>query len=353
MFYIILLLKNNMEYESQFLKHIYVINLERKPLRWTSIQKSLNKEGLSGKYKRFKAIDGNKLTNKIIQNNTTLLCRTLLCNRGMIGGAMSHLSLWKHFVDIVEKNNIDKNNQWLLVFEDDAELIPNYKKHIINLENEVNLLNKNNHNITLINLNCLGDCYPKNKSIYNSSIHNLIPNLPFYTKYKSSRQISKNLSESGFAVSFQNYLIRYTGAKQLLSFIQTEKIHHHIDVMANKFTIHSTIKPFVIHNGLNDSSIQTISYPYLPILFIKLSGIDFLKNINFTFSVIAYSIFLDFNINHYIYIYLLIGMIFYLFSIYNKQKKFYKIFIYFIILDMIVYITFLFILLLKNITSIK
>jgi hypothetical protein len=187
--------------------------------------------------------------------------------------------------------------------------------------------------------------------MYNSSIHHLIPSLPFYTKGKTSRQISENLSESGFSVSFQNYLISYTGAKQLLSFIQHEKIHHHIDVMANKFIIHSTIKPFVIHNGLNDSSIQTLSYPYLPILFIKLSGIDFLTHINFTFSVIAYSLFLNFNINHYIYIYFLIAITLYLSSIlfHNKKNIFFKIFIYFMILDMIVYL----ILLIMNITSIK
>lgn len=330
--------------ESNFLKRIYIINLDRKPTRWEKIQKSLNKEGLQGKYHRSKAIDGKKLSKKTIQENTTLMCRTLMCNRGMIGGGLSHSLLWKQFINDVEKNYSspqERNKQWLLVFEDDAELVSNYKEKIIELENEVTLLIKDGHQIELINLNCAGDCHPENRNFYNSSLHNLLPSLPFYTKGKSSKKISENLSETGLAVGFQNYLISYQGAKNLVSFIEDEKLHHHIDVMSNKIVIHSTKKPFVKHIGINDSSIQTLSYPYLPILLIRWSNIPFLQYINWMFSVMAFSLWMTYNINHYIYLYLLIVLILYFFT--NTKNKinnisYLRIFFYFMILDLVIYL---------------
>lgn len=327
-----------MEQDSEFLKRIYVINLDRKPERWKQIQKSLNKEGFQGKYHRFQGVDGKKLSSENIQENTSLQCRTLMCNRGMIGGGLSHSNLWKEFIDDVEKNynnQEQRNKQWLLVFEDDAELIPNYKEKMVKLEKEVNyLIQEENHQIELINLNCLGDCYPEKRGIRNNNLHNLVPTLPLYARGKTSKKISENLAESGFAVSFQNYLISYQGAKRLVAFVEKEKIHHHIDTMANKITVHSTKYPMVKHIGIQDSSIQTFSYPYLPYLIIKWSQIPFLQYLNWMFSVMAFSLMMTYNINHYIYLYLVIGLILYFFG----KNSYLRIFFYFMLLDLVIYL---------------
>ena len=74
------------------IKNIYVINLDRNKNRLKRIDENLKKYNLS--YKRFSAIDGSKLDYKDIIDNTTSYCRHLLCNKSIIGCAMSHIKLW-------------------------------------------------------------------------------------------------------------------------------------------------------------------------------------------------------------------------------------------------------------------
>ena len=62
---------------------LVVINLEKSKDRLYKISKNLN--NLEIPFERFDAIYGKELDNDTIEENTSLIGRTLLCNHGIIG----------------------------------------------------------------------------------------------------------------------------------------------------------------------------------------------------------------------------------------------------------------------------
>ena len=90
---------------------VVVINLDKSKDRMKKIKKNL--DDLHIPFTRFKAIYGKELDQETINNTTTLQCRTILCNFGIVGCGLSHTSVWKKFY-----NNDDAN--FLCVLEDDA-----------------------------------------------------------------------------------------------------------------------------------------------------------------------------------------------------------------------------------------
>jgi GR25 family glycosyltransferase involved in LPS biosynthesis len=95
-------------------KEIYVINLDRRPDRYTSFKERLKKEGINPKIvKRYPAVDGSKLE-KI--NNL---------NMGVVGCFLSHYNIWKK----VKENNKIKNEDLIWIMEDDIEFNESFQKY--------------------------------------------------------------------------------------------------------------------------------------------------------------------------------------------------------------------------------
>ena len=63
--------------------NIWIINMKKSTDRLKIIDKEFKKHNI--KYNRFEAINGKELNYNYIYNNTTFLCRNLICNYGMIG----------------------------------------------------------------------------------------------------------------------------------------------------------------------------------------------------------------------------------------------------------------------------
>src|ERR1700730_7540074 len=99
------------------LDNIYVINLDRSKKRLENVTKSLNEFNI--KFKRFSAVDGKKLSEEIINNNASFLCRTLLCNHAIVGCGLSHMALWNQLVN-------DRNNSYYIILEDDVTIDDNF-----------------------------------------------------------------------------------------------------------------------------------------------------------------------------------------------------------------------------------
>ena len=74
---------------------VVIINMEKSTDRLEKITENMNDIGL--KFTRFNAINGNQLTDQEVNDNTTFMCRNLLCSRSVIGCALSHITVWKNF----------------------------------------------------------------------------------------------------------------------------------------------------------------------------------------------------------------------------------------------------------------
>lgn len=95
------------------LDNIWVINLDKSKDRLDKIKKNFDKLDLN--FNRFKAIEGKKLDQNQIEENTSWLCRNILCNHGIVGCGMSHMGLWKQLLN-------DDTTDKYIILEDDAVL---------------------------------------------------------------------------------------------------------------------------------------------------------------------------------------------------------------------------------------
>lgn len=95
---------------------IYIINLERKPGRYSYVTSQLENLGMT-KYQRWIGTDGFTASDaELLEMGVT---KSLIKRgRGLAGCATSHVRLWKHIV----QNNMD----WTLILEDDAHFHPDF-----------------------------------------------------------------------------------------------------------------------------------------------------------------------------------------------------------------------------------
>lgn len=101
--------------ENQFEFPIFIINLDRKPERYSYVTNQLDSLGLSN-YQKISGVDGfqserNELVAYGLQYEFTE-------RRGLAGCAASHIKVWQHIVD--------KKLDWCLVLEDDAHFHPDF-----------------------------------------------------------------------------------------------------------------------------------------------------------------------------------------------------------------------------------
>ena len=117
------ILKESSKSKTPFYQNIktFVINLNRRPDRWeVFLNNSSTLDFLD--FKRFPGIDGQKVEStrqlqQIFENNDYQM------RRGMLGCAMSHISL---FINLI--NETDKNIDTYLILEDDIEFQPDFEK---------------------------------------------------------------------------------------------------------------------------------------------------------------------------------------------------------------------------------
>lgn len=101
---------------------IYVINLAKDRQRYQTISAHLKQMNLP--FDRVEATYGRHLSDTHIQAHTTAACRQVLCNRGVVGCALSHLGIWKQFAQGARRFSDDKD--FVVIFEDDVEVTPEF-----------------------------------------------------------------------------------------------------------------------------------------------------------------------------------------------------------------------------------
>jgi glycosyl transferase family 25 len=242
---------------------LIIINLEKSKERLNRISNSLNKLKLS--FERFNAIDGYSLTHEEIQNNTTFIGRNFLCNRGIIGCSLSHLNIWKKF--------IESEDELICICEDDSQFNENFKIIYDNIHNIYQKLN-----FDFLNLNCGGITYSFHKTI---KINNFIFQKPF------------------FPTLFTCYILSKKGAKKLVNHLKNVTYHIDFDIacynLTNNFEYYSLSSPNILENTCEDS---TINGNMLGLLGSLLNFLGLTK-INWVLNTPILTFFLDYKVTVY------------------------------------------------------
>jgi glycosyl transferase family 25 len=211
------------------LNNIWVVNLDKSKDRLSRITKNLDDLGL--KFNRFSAIYGKELDKQTINNTTTVMCRNLLCNHGMLGCSQSHKKLWQQLIN-------DPNTNSYLILEDDAllnEKSVEYIKKIdeIQISNDIDLINLYGSNNGLFNI-CNAEYTVDDVKICK-------PCVPFNT---TAYMVTKNGA---------NKLLKNLGIKQ----------NYHIDFEMYYFTKNDpnfkyyTTSPFIVDIYYSDTTVST------------------------------------------------------------------------------------------------
>ena len=273
---------------------LFVINLKKSKDRFQNISKNL--KSLNIPFERFDAVYGQELFDEEIKENTTFIGRNFLCNRGIIGCAMSHIELWKSF----KKSDDD----FVLISEDDIE----YKKDFPKIFKDVDKI-YNKVKFDILSLNC---------SIL---IKEQLGEPIFVDNYKITKPL--------FPLTTASYIVSKKGVKKLLKIFK--KVHYHIDNDIAWNTLYSNIDYYNIKSPLLlkvsrafESNIIVKNRGILNSILTKIGLTDF----NWFISNTSFTLFLDNSISVYACI-LFITMIILL--IYKKYEIFLLLLVEFIL----------------------
>ena len=185
---------------------IRILNLERRPDRKEdTIKKFIDANVCSDKYKFIKAIDG-KLLKPTAELKHIFLNNDFGSNRGVIGCALSHYSLWIELLN-------DKYNDYYVIMEDDCTFCNNFKQQfeLIQTSNEFS-----KRDVLFLGYHM----FEKNRIKY-SKIYNDI----------SETVEIKPLSRDVYIGGTFSYSINKNGAKILVDYIKNNGIKHGIDYL--------------------------------------------------------------------------------------------------------------------------
>ena len=185
---------------------IRILNLERRPDRKEdTIKKFIDANVCSDKYKFIKAIDG-KLLKPTAELKHIFLNNDFGSNRGVIGCALSHYSLWIELLN-------DKYNDYYVIMEDDCTFCNNFKQQfeLIQTSNEFS-----KRDVLFLGYHM----FEKNRIKY-SKIYNDI----------SETVEIKPLSRDVYIGGYFSYSINKNGAKILVDYIKNNGIKHGIDYL--------------------------------------------------------------------------------------------------------------------------
>ena len=185
---------------------IRILNLERRPDRKEdTIKKFIDANVCSDKYKFIKAIDG-KLLKPTAELKHIFLNNDFGSNRGVIGCALSHYSLWIELLN-------DKYNDYYVIMEDDCTFCNNFKQ-------QIELIQTSNE-FSKRDVLFLG---------YHMFEKNRIKYYKIYNDISETVEI-KPLSRDVYIGGTFSYSINKNGAKILVDYIKNNGIKHGIDYL--------------------------------------------------------------------------------------------------------------------------
>lgn len=186
---------------------VVLINLDKSKDRLTNMQRQF--DVLNIPFQRFSAVNGKELSTEELEKTTSKMCSNVLCNRGMIGCALSHMRIIKDFVQ--------SKDDFICIMEDDVVLTKDFPKFLTDVDKVYEKLD-----FDMISLFCLGICKVQTVAVNN------------YT-------FSKPL----FPLSLTSYILSKKGAMKFLDYIG-DKILYHIDFSLAVSIMDKSFKYFVL-----------------------------------------------------------------------------------------------------------
>lgn len=195
--------------------NVYLINLDKDKDRLKSVLKECKKVGK--RPIRVPGIQGSKLTEKELKDNTSNYLFSVAGSKSAIGCAMSHIKAWETMI----KNGDDS----ALFLEDDVVIDNNFKEKFSNIFKSVP------KDYGIFYMGCSVGCNPLKKYAFEYSIVNLL--LKGYVK--TVKAISNNVYIPALPLTAHGYILSKRGAKHLLNRVKKDKIYGHIDVQIVKY----------------------------------------------------------------------------------------------------------------------
>jgi GR25 family glycosyltransferase involved in LPS biosynthesis len=235
-------------------------------------------------------VNGSKLTNFEINQNTTLLC-SMFCPKSVIGIAMSHINSWKQFIKSKEKI--------ALFFEDDAVFVSNFRKKLDDaIENTPS-------DFDILYLGCFG-C--DNSINFFTLINNGIINL-------NASKINKYIKKPEIAFALHSYILSRKGAKKLIDYYN-KKISYHVDyaiqylIKSNQIKAYSLNKRIVYQTSTDDTTSSNNSNTHPMIITNILSNYYIDTKVKASYMAnVAFMRVGDINLSLYSIIFLFLGIV--------------------------------------------
>ena len=273
-----------MSQDKHVIKNIYILNLDKNKERWNTISNKLDTEKNNIPYYQYCGIDGSKLNLNDVGDDINPISKKFLLTKEMYGKSKSHINLWKYLLDDFKKvNKVDNNdettdnslkdNEWVLILEDDAIIPDHFNKYIEQLSLFLNEIPKDILDKTdMFNLSPTGD-YKNNKSL-NDNILSLLTTLVtmILKKQKSSNnkifeKLIENkewsLIDSNFPLCTHAYLVNKKNLENMIDKFEKKNIYYHLDWQLNLENLNiNTILPIGIkRGGFDDSTTSTKTTP--------------------------------------------------------------------------------------------
>lgn len=208
----------------------YVLNLDRRPDRWTEFLKNQVAKCLN--YERFSAVDGSKLVpteqlQRIFDGNDYNM------RQGMVGCAMSHI---KMYIEL-----LNSEYDFFCILEDDLDFVPDFERKFLHIFNEL----PSDWDMCYLGHHLWK--YYKKPEYYDKET------FPILEKWDKQTSLQRSMGGTG------GYLISKKGAEKLLQFIERTGMTNGIDTVQQKSADELDIyycKPHLIYSecwtGEND-----------------------------------------------------------------------------------------------------
>jgi GR25 family glycosyltransferase involved in LPS biosynthesis len=225
------------------MEEVFVINLAKCKKRLQAFDDHM--KAINMRYTRWEAVYGNDLSDIVLNNKTTPLCKSFVCTKGIIGCALSHQTLWQH----IQKKYAPRrgDNMWFLIFEDDAYTEPGFVENIGRVFRDLDSSNpvwQHTRYPEFIHLDCSVLCKEK--------------------------KVTSNLFQGHIITGTTAYMLSYNGIERLLTYMNG-RVKFHIDVVLTLNQLlkghlsYYTTHNYITHNDGNTSTLSVNTYPQMPV----------------------------------------------------------------------------------------
>eukprot|EP01039_Chlorochromonas_danica_P000430 gene431-464_t len=217
---------------------IFVLNLDRAQERWERVKEEVVKQGLE--VTRLPAVDGKNLPSSTLAKETTMLAR-MFQPKGVLGCYLSHRKFWQLVVD--------SNLTEAIVFEDDIQLVDNFREKLLENLRDLNRSEK----FDVILLGAIGRVHPDGKDSYSSRIFS-----SYIGGNRHLKRISASLYEPIRPAGTHAYMVSREGAQKLLSLCPKATYHVDLDAWRHKSLVLRMFDPMLVYQTFEDTTLTDV-----------------------------------------------------------------------------------------------